>query len=51
MHVKGLPQPMTFPLDYHSRELAGKPTGIKRVLNERLVARTRFSVGVSNNIQ
>ena len=32
MHGKELPQSMSFPLDYYSRELAGKPKGIKRVL-------------------
>ena len=25
MHGKGLPQSMPFPLDYYSRELAGRP--------------------------
>lgn len=35
MHGKGLPQSMSFPLDYHNLELAGKPKGIKRVLKER----------------
>ena len=35
MHGKGLPQSMSFPLDYYNRELAGRPKGIKRVLKER----------------
>lgn len=35
MHRKGRPQSMPFPLDYHNFELAGKPKGINRVLNER----------------
>jgi hypothetical protein len=35
IHEKGIPQPMTFPMDYYKRELAGKQKGIKRVLKER----------------
>ena len=35
MHGKGLPQSMSFPLEYYNRELAGKPKGIKHVLKER----------------
>ena len=35
MHRKGRPQSMSFPPDYHSLELAGKPKEIKRVLKER----------------
>ena len=35
MHGKGLPQSMSFPLDYYNLELAGKPKGIKHVLKER----------------
>ena len=35
MHGKGQPQSMSFPLDFHNLELAGKPKGIKRVLKER----------------
>ena len=34
-HNKGLPQPMSFPLNYYNPQLAGKPKGIKRVLKER----------------
>ena len=35
IHEKGIPQPMKFPADYYDRDLAGKPKGIKRVLQER----------------
>ena len=35
MHGKGQPHSMSFPLDQHNLELAGKPKGIKRVLKER----------------
>ena len=28
MHGKGLPQPMSFPLNYYNRELTGKPKGL-----------------------
>ena len=35
IHHKGRPQSMSFPLNYHSLELIGKPKGIKRVLKER----------------
>ena len=35
MHGNGQPQSMSFAKNYYSRELAGKPKGIKRVLKER----------------
>jgi hypothetical protein len=35
IHEKGIPQPMKFPAHYYDRDLAGKPKGIMRVLQER----------------